>query len=155
MARMKVVLRTPHPKLGEAGEVVTVSGGYARNYLIPRGLAVAATKGNVKHADSWKQSKEALAAKEVQTAEAVKATLESVPLRISAQAGPEGQLFGSITAAQVAQAIADAYELDIDRHTIELPEPIRHLGFHEVQARLHADVIARVTVEAVEPDEAG
>ena len=147
MARMKVVLRQAVDKLGEAGEQVTVAGGFARNYLIPRGLAVPATKGNIRQASDWQNSRSAKLVRELQGAETLKAKLEAQPLPVTAQAGPDGRLFGSITAADVSGAISALHSLDIDRHRIELAEPIRHLGLHEVRVPLHADVVARVTVE--------
>lgn len=150
MARVKIVLRQPVANLGGTGDIVTVSGGYARNYLIPRGLAAPATKGNVKQADTWKHSRSAREAKEVADANELKARLEAQPLLVSAQAGPDGRLFGSITTAQIAEAISAGLGLDVDRHSIELAEPIRHLGLHEVRVPLHPEVIALVTVEAAE-----
>jgi large subunit ribosomal protein L9 len=150
MARVKVVLREDVPKLGAIGEIVSVAGGYARNFLIPRGLAVPATKGNVKQAETWRESKSARAANAVREAEGVRVRLEAQPLEVKAQAGPDGRLFGSITAAQVAEAIKESLDIDLDRHEVQLADPIRHLGFHEVEIRLHAEVMAKVTVEAVE-----
>jgi len=150
MARVKVVLREPVSNLGNAGEVVTVAGGYARNFLIPRGLAVAATKGNMKQAETFAVRQSAKAAKELADANALKAKLEAQPLRLTANAGPDGRLFGSITNAAIADGIAKVFELEIDRHAIELDEPIRHLGMHEVRVNLPSEVTAVVTVEAVE-----
>ena len=147
MARMKVVLRQAVDKLGEAGDQVTVAGGFARNYLIPRGLAVPATKGNLKQASDWQNSRSAKRAREERTAAGLKVKLESSTLRVTAQAGPDGRLFGSITAADVSGAIATAHGLEIDRHRIELAEPIRHLGVHTVRVPLMPDVVADVTVE--------
>lgn len=147
MARMKIVLRQPVPKLGEPGEVVSVAGGYARNFLIPRGLAVPATKGNLKQATDWQNSKSTREAKEKSGAEQLRAKLAAAPVEVSAQAGPDGRLFGSITAADIAAAIASQHGIDVDRHSIELSEPIRHLGVHEVRIRLHAEVGAEVTVQ--------
>lgn len=148
MAKMKVVLKEPVPKLGEIGDVVSVAGGYARNFLIPRGFAVPATKGNVKHADTWKQSKAARLTKVVTEANQLKTKLESAPLAITAQAGPDGRLFGSITTTQIAEALGARVGIEVDRHAIELAEPIRHLGLHEVKVALGAEVTAVVTVEA-------
>src|SRR5688572_31303766 len=118
MARMKIVLRQAVPKLGEPGDQVSVAGGFARNYLIPRGLAVPATKGNLKQASDWQNSKAARQAKERSGAEQLKAKLESQPLAVVAQAGPDGRLFGSITAADVSAAIASQYSVEVDRHAI-------------------------------------
>jgi large subunit ribosomal protein L9 len=150
MSRMKVVLRQPVSKLGDVGDLVTVAGGFARNYLIPRGLAVPATKGNVVHAETWRQSRSAREAREQSQAEQLKIRLEAEPLRVTAQAGPDGRLFGSVTAAQIADAIAAQLGAEIDRHRIELPESIRHLGLHEVGIPVYGDVTARVTLEVVE-----
>jgi large subunit ribosomal protein L9 len=147
MARVKVVLREPVDKLGDAGDVVSVSGGFARNFLIPRGLAVAATKGNLKQAATFQASRGALESRELASATDLKARLEAETLRVTVQAGPDGRLFGSITAADVAEAIAAQSGIEIDRHVIELPEPIRHLGVHEVQVALHAQVTASVRIE--------
>jgi large subunit ribosomal protein L9 len=147
MARMKIVLRQPVPKLGEPGEVVSVAGGFARNYLIPRGLAVPATKGNLKQATDWQNSKSTRESRERRGAEQLREKLASRPLDVVVQAGPDGRLFGSITAADVAAAIAAAHGVEIDRHSIELPEPIRHLGVHEVRVRLHPEVGAELTVQ--------
>ncbi len=150
MARIKVVLREPVEKLGNAGEIVTVAGGYARNFLIPRGLAVAATKGNVRQAETWAAGQSAKTAREQADANALKARLEAQPLRLTANAGPDGRLFGSITNAAVAEGVSREFGIEIDRHAIELAEPIRHLGLHEVRVNLPAEVTAVLTVEAVE-----
>lgn len=148
--RTKVILRQPVAQLGDIGDIVTVAGGYARNYLIPRGLAVAATRGNVKHAETWRQSRAAREIRERTQADALKTKLEAQPLSVTAQAGPDGRLFGSVTAAHIAEAIAAATGVEVDRHRIDLAEPIRHLGLHEVRVPLDADVAAQVTVEVVE-----
>jgi large subunit ribosomal protein L9 len=150
---MKVVLRQEVPKLGEVGDVVTVTGGFARNFLIPRGLAVPATKGSIKQSDDWRQSRGAREAKGVRQARDLKQKIEAQPLSVAAQAGPDGRLFGSITAAQIAEALKERLDTDIDRHGIELSEPIRHLGFHSVQIKLHGEVSADVTLEVVEAAE--
>lgn len=148
--RTKVILRQLVAQLGDVGDIVTVAGGYARNYLFPRGLAVAATKGNVKHADTWRSSRATREGRERTNADELKSKLEAQPLTVTAQAGPDGRLFGSVTAAQISEAISTTLGADIDRHTIDLPEPIRHLGLHEVQVRVHAEVTAQVTVEVIE-----
>lgn len=150
MGRVKVVLTEALPKVGDVGEIVAVAGGFARNYLVPRGLAVPATKGNVKRAEDWKQEVAARVERERVGAEEAQRRLQSAPLSVTARAGPDGRLFGSITNADIAAAIAKTHDMQIERHAIELDEPIRHLGFHEVSIRLHRDITARVTVEAVE-----
>jgi large subunit ribosomal protein L9 len=146
---MKIVLRQAVPKLGEVGDVVNVAGGFARNYLIPRGFAVPATKGNVRQADVWKQSKTTRVAKEKAQAEELRKRIEATPLTVAAQAGPDGQLFGSVTAANIAEAITAQSGVDLDRHAVALPQPIRHLGIHEVDVDLGAETSARLTVEVI------
>jgi large subunit ribosomal protein L9 len=149
MSRMKIVLKGAVAKLGEAGDVVTVAGGFARNYLIPQGLAVPATKGNVRHAATWRDSRTSRDAREHRSAEELKAKLEAQLLVVQAQAGPDGRLFGSVTPAQIVEAIASAVGAEIDRHRIEVAEPIRHLGMHEVVIPIHGEVSALVRVEVV------
>jgi large subunit ribosomal protein L9 len=146
---VKVVLRQPVSKLGDPGDLVTVSGGYARNFLIPRGLAVVANKGNLKQASDWAKSKGAKAAKELSGAEALRDKLASRALNVTAQAGPDGRLFGSVTSSDVADALKAQLDVEIDRHDLELAEPIRHLGNHEVRVKLHPEVEATITVEVV------
>jgi large subunit ribosomal protein L9 len=148
MAKMKIVLKQPVPNLGDAGDQVSVAGGYARNFLIPRGIAVPATKGNVAHAETWRNSKSSKAAREVHAAEQLRDKISSAPVTVSAQAGPDGQLFGSVTAAQVAEQIKATFDVDLDRHAVDL-EPIKHLGVHEVKVKLHPEVSADIAVEVV------
>jgi large subunit ribosomal protein L9 len=150
MAKVKVVLTERVQGVGEPGDVATVAGGFARNFLLPRKLAVAATKGNVAQADSWRRSRTNRSRKEVVAAAELRKRVEAGPLRIKAQAGPDGRLFGSVTAAAVAQSLKDSLGLEVDRHDVHVDEPIRHLGFHEVRVRLHADVSAKLTLEVVE-----
>lgn len=149
MARMKIVLKEPVAKVGNAGDLVTVAGGYARNFLIPRGLAVAATKGALKQAEQWAKSQSDRESKERTQAAELKVRLESEPLKLVARAGPDGRLFGSVTANDVAQAINAQLGTQIDRHDVQL-EPIRSLGVHTARIPLFADVAAEVTVEVAE-----
>jgi large subunit ribosomal protein L9 len=148
MAKMKIVLKQPVAGLGDAGDQVSVAGGYARNFLIPRGIAVPATKGNLAHAETWRNSKSAKQARERAQAEQLRTKLTSAPLAVTAQAGPDGQLFGSVTAAQIAETIKATFGVEVDRHQIEL-EPIKHLGVHEVKVTLHPDVSADLPVEVL------
>lgn len=150
MARVKVVLTQEVDRLGSAGEVVTVAGGFARNFLIPRGMAIPATKGNLRQAETLKTAAEAKVARDQASLDETRSKLEAGPLLVKGQAGPDGRLFGSVTAAQVAEVARSALGLEIDRHTVHLSEPIRHLGFHEVEVKLAPEVTARVTVEVVE-----
>jgi large subunit ribosomal protein L9 len=148
MSKMKIVLKQAVDKVGDAGDQVTVAGGFARNFLIPRGMAVPATKGNVKQADLWRNSKASQAAREKLSAEQLRDKLRSAPLTVTAQAGPDGRLFGSVTAADVAAAIAAQLGVEVDRRTIEL-EPIKHVGVHDVRVSLHPEVSAEIPVEVL------
>ena len=148
---MKVILQKEVAKLGTPGEVVSVADGYARNYLVPRGLAIPATKGAVRHAESLKRAHDERTAKARTEAEAAAERLSQVTVRISHQAGEEGKLFGSITAQDLAEEITRLAGEEVDRRDIHLEEPIRSVGSHEVHIRLHPDVTATITVE-VQPE---
>jgi len=146
---MKVILQRAVDKLGVPGQVLEVADGYARNYLIPRGLAAPASKGAVLHSARLKQAHEKRVEEALTEARAAAERLSAAPLRILARAGEDGRLFGSITVIDVAAAIEKAAGLTIDRKRIHLPEPIRSVGTHAVAVHLHPDVNASVTVEVV------
>ena len=147
---MKVILQKPVDKLGAPGEIVEVADGYARNYLMPRGLAVKATKGGVKHVESLKRAHAVRVNQAKAEAEQVASKLISAPVRVSAHAGEEGKLFGSVTASDIAEAIDEQTGVRIDRHDVHLEEPIRSIGTHEVRVHLFPEVDPILTVE-VEP----
>lgn len=149
MARMKIVLTEDVEKVGTMGEIVSVAGGFARNFLIPRGLAVPATKGTLRQAEELQRQAEERAAQARAEATALQRKLEASPIRVPVQAGPEGQLFGSVTSPHIAATIEQELGLVVDRKDILLEEPIRHLGVHDVEIQLHPDVLAKVQVEAV------
>ena len=147
---MKVLLQKPVDKLGEPGDVVEVSDGYARNYLVPQGIAIRAAKGVVKQAETLKRAHDARQSKQRTEYEAVASRLIAAGgLRIPARAGEEGRLFGSVTAADVAEAIAAQAGVEVDRRAVHLDEPIRTVGTHEVRVRLFTNVEQVVTVEVV------
>jgi len=146
---MKVILQKPVDALGVPGDVVDVADGYARNYLVPRGIAVKATKGMVRHADSLRRAHEVRVDKEKNEFEAIASKLTSMPITVSARAGDEGKLFGSITAAELSDALKAQAGVEVDRRHIHLAEPIRSLGTHEVRVRLFAEVEPIVSVEVV------
>jgi large subunit ribosomal protein L9 len=146
---MRIILKSEVEKLGAPGEIVQVADGYARNYLIPRGLAAPATKGAVRHAERLKSGHEERLRRARAEAEATAARFAKTPVRISAQAGEDGRLFGSITAQDVADELSRALDEQVDRRRIHLDEPIRSLGAHEVQVHLHPEVDATVTVDVV------
>jgi len=144
---MKVILQKPVDKLGVPGDVVDVADGYARNYLVPRGLAVKATKGGVKHVESLKRAHAVRVDAAKADAEQLAARLTASPVRVSAHAGEEGKLFGSVTASDIAQAIGDQAGIRVDRHDVHLDEPIRSVGTHEVRVHLFPEVDPVVSVE--------
>lgn len=143
---MKIVLTRDVSNLGTKGSVVSVADGYARNYLIPRGLGIRATKGAVKQSEDMRRAREAAEARARAHAEELRSSLEGSVLTVTAKVGKEGKLFGSVTAADIAAALEQQKEVRIDRKQIDLKEPIRQSGEHDVSIRLHADVACRVTV---------
>ena len=145
---MKVILQHGVDALGNPGDVVEVKDGYARNFLIPRGMAVAATKGGMRHAARLSKAHRDRVDQEKRQVEEVAAQLAASPLRISARAGEDGRLFGSVTAADVVDALRRG-GTEVDRRQVRLEEPIRSVGAHEVQIHLHPEVNATVTVEVV------
>jgi large subunit ribosomal protein L9 len=144
---MKIILQKEVEKLGAPGDAVEVADGYARNYLLPRGLAIRASKGTLKHADSLRRAHEQRVAKGRAEAEALAARLTASPLVVTARAGEEGKLFGSITAADLVEEIERSSGVTVDRHDVELPEPIRSVGAHDVRVKLHPDVDVALSVE--------
>ncbi|HLH99624.1 MAG TPA: 50S ribosomal protein L9 [Acidimicrobiales bacterium] len=146
---MRVVLRSDLPTLGKRGDICEVADGYGRNYLLPKGLAIAATNGVEAQANAMRRSRDLRDAREREAAETVARALVPVVIRIPAKAGTEGRLFGSVTAADVVGAVAEQTPVTLDRRRLQLDEPIKTLGTHEVPVKLHSDVEFRVTVEVV------
>ena len=144
---MKVILQKPVEKLGDPGDVVEVAAGYARNYLVPRGLAVRAEKGALKHAENLKRAHVSRQSKEKVEFEAVAATLIASTISIPARACEEGRLFGSVTAADIAEAIGAQAGIQVDRKDVHLEEPIRSLGTHDVRIHLFPEVEPVLTLE--------
>lgn len=150
---MKVILAADVDKLGHKGDVVVVADGYARNFLVPKGLALTASKGALKQAEQMRRAREELERKAKDEAAARVATLGASPVYISARAGEEGKLFGSVTNSDVARAIAEQLGEEIDRRHIRMDEPIRSLGTHQLEVHLHEQVNALVTVEVIAHEE--
>jgi large subunit ribosomal protein L9 len=146
---MRVVLRADLANVGKRGDVCEVADGYARNFLLPRGHAIVATPGVTTQAASMRRSRDLRDARDREAAETVARTLVPAVIRIPARSGAEGKLFGSVTAADVVQAVAQQTGVELDRRRLRLDEPIKSLGTHEVPVKLHADVEFRVTVEVV------
>ena len=150
---MKVILAADVEKLGHKGDVVTVADGYARNFLVPKGLALTASKGALKQAEQMRRAREEETRKAKDAAAAKVATLGASPVYISARAGEEGKLFGSVTNSDVARAIVEQLGEEVDRRQIRLEDPIRTLGSHQIEIHLHEEVNALVTVEVIAHEE--
>ena len=145
---MKVILTEGHENLGEAGSVVVVKDGYARNYLIPRKLALAASKGNMNVYEELKRQKEARNTRSQREGVVLSRKLEKASCTIPVAVGKEDQIFGSVTAQHISDQLVEQ-GFEIDRRWVELEEPIRALGVYDVSVRLHADVRATVKVWVV------
>lgn len=146
---MRIVLRADLGGLGKRGDIVEVADGYARNYLIPGALAMRATPGIATQAAAMRRSRDVKDTRAREGAEVVARQLVPAVIRIPARAGTGGKLFGSVTAVDVTEAVAEQTGIDLDRRRLVIDEPIRTLGFHEVPVKLHSEVEFRVTVEVV------
>ena len=150
---MRIILAGDIETLGHKGDVVTVADGYARNYLVPKGLAMVATKGTLRQAEHMRRAREEAERKRKEEAAAKVSVLASEPVYISARAGEGGRLYGSVTSSDIARAVAEQLEETIERRDVRLEEPIRRLGTHQVEVHLHEEVNALVTVEVISHDE--
>ena len=148
---MEVILREEVEKLGSRGQVVKVADGYARNYLLPRRLAVAATESNKKIVEQERQGHLRREAKEVAEAADLGKLLGGVALTISQKAGDQDQLFGSVTSKDIADALERA-NFSIDRRKIQLEHPIKQVGAFQVPVRLHREVTVEITVNVVKDE---
>jgi large subunit ribosomal protein L9 len=142
---MEIILRQSIENLGKPGDIVKVSPGYARNYLLPRGLAYEATPGNRKRIAMEKARLEAAEAERIKAAQSLAERLENVQLTFSARVGDEEKLFGSVTTADIAQQL-EAQGFDIEKRQIDLHEPIKSLGVYKIPVRLHAEVKPEIKV---------
>lgn len=150
MAQVKVVLQDNVQHLGQSGDIVRVRPGYARNYLIPRGLAVPATAGNLARVDELKRLAAQREKAELAAAEELKTQLESVSVKIVRTVGDGNKMYGSVTAKDIEEAYREV-GVEVDRKKMRLDEPIRHLGLSEVSVRLHSEVTASLRVEVIKP----
>jgi large subunit ribosomal protein L9 len=144
---MRVVLRSDVQGVGKKGDLVDVADGYARNFLVPRGLAMKATKGVEAQAGAMRRSRDVRDAADRSAAEEIAKELVPRVINVSAKAGAEGRLFGSVTATDVVDAVQAQTGVELDRRMLHLDEPIKSLGTHTVQAKLHTDVEFAITVE--------
>lgn len=144
---MKVLFKKDVPEVARAGQVKDVADGYARNFLIPRGLAVAATNAALKQVAELEAAATRHAADEERAARTLKAKLEGQPVVIEAKAGAQGRLYGSVTTVDVATAIQKQLGVSIDRRDLDIPDSVRQVGSYQVTARVHRAVAATVTLE--------
>jgi large subunit ribosomal protein L9 len=153
MKNLKVILRQDVPELGQSGDIVTVRPGYARNFLLPRGMAYEATGANIKQLEEEKRRDEARSKQQYLAARRRASQLENVSLTFHANAGDEGKLFGSITSADIAERLKEQnLDFDVDKRDIELDEPLKSLGVYNVAIRLHSEVKPEVKVWIIKQD---
>ncbi|MBM3816917.1 MAG: 50S ribosomal protein L9 [Actinomycetota bacterium] len=144
---MQVLLRRDVKGIGRRGDIVTVSSGHARNYLIPNGLAVEATDGAVEQAATVKKSRAVREAADRESARAIATAFAETPLVITAKAGATGKLFGSVTAADIVEAVERQFHVVVERKHVSIEHPIREVGTHQVSVALFADVRGTLNVE--------
>ena len=146
---MKVVLRADVEHLGQKGDLVDVADGYARNFLVPRGLALRATSGIQKQADAMRRNRDARDRREREAAQAIADQLDAPTIQIQARAGEGGRLFGSVTSSDIASAVQAQIGIEVDRRDIAMDEPLKELGVSDLVIRLHPEVTATLHVEVV------
>jgi len=146
---MRVVLREDVEKLGRKGDLLEVADGYARNFLVPRGLAIVATKGVVDQASAMRRNRQVRDDRDKEAAQELATRLTTSPIQVQARAGEGGKLFGSVTAADIVAAVKEQTRVELDRRKITLAEPLKALGPAEVPVQLHADVTVAMAVEVV------
>lgn len=143
---MKVLLRKDITGVGRRGDIVSVSSGHARNFLLPRGLAIVATDGAVVQAMSMRRARDLREAADRESAQAIVAELAKRTIQIQAKAGSEGRLFGSVTATDIAQAVDAQAGISLDRKSIEISSPIRTVGDHSVTVELFAGITGTISL---------
>jgi large subunit ribosomal protein L9 len=146
---MKVVLRDDVENVGRKGDLIEVTDGFARNYLVPRGLAMKATKGVVQQAEAMRRNREARDAREREAAQALADQLAGQRIELRARAGEGGRLFGSVTSADVVDAVRTQTGVALDRRKTQLADPLKELGPVEIPVKLHTDVELTLTVDVV------
>lgn len=143
---MKVILKDDVESLGEKGDIVKVKGGHARNYLIPRGLALEATPGNIKSLEAEKKHQARKIEKEIEAANAVLKKIDGAELKLKVKAG-EGKLYGAVTTKDIAELVSKEKGVELDKKKVMLKDNIKTLGKYEIAIKLHKEVEAKITVE--------
>ncbi len=146
---MKIILTQEVSGLGAPGDVVEVKDGYGRNYLLPRGEAIRWTKGAERTAEAIKAARASRAVRDADHATEIKAKLEANPVSVKVKAGQSGRLFGAVTAADIAEALAETSGESVDKRTVVIGNPIKSLGTHQVSVKLHDEVSATVALNVI------
>jgi large subunit ribosomal protein L9 len=146
---MKLILTQDVPNLGAPGDVVEVANGYGRNYLVPQGMAIVATKGAEKQIATIRRAREVREVRDLGHAKEIQGQLADLDVKLPARSGEGGRLFGSVTAADVVEAVSAAGGPKLDRRLVTLPAPIKSLGSHTVTVKVHPEVSASVSVDVV------
>lgn len=148
---MLVILRSDLDGLGKRGDIIDVADGHARNFLLPKGHAIAASDGAVEQAGRMRQARDQRDSSAREAATAIASTLVPKIITVSAKAGPEGKLFGSVTSSDVAAAVQDQTDIELDRHQIDV-DAIKTLGQHTATASLHSEVSFPITIDVIAAD---
>ncbi len=147
---MKIILLQDEKKLGKKGDIIEVSEGYARNYVLPKKIGVEANAKNMNDLKLHKANEERIAKEQQDAAEALAAVLETKQVIVKIKAGEGGRAFGSVSTKEIATACKEQHDLDIDKKKIQLPENLKNFGSYEVNIKLHPQVMAKLTVKVVE-----
>ena len=147
---MKVILKENVKGSGKKGQIVTVSDGYAKNFLIPRGLAVVADNANINIMESKKAAEDRKKAKEIEEANNLAKYIKGLELEIKAKSGGAGRLFGSITSKDIVEKLKSDFDLDIDKRKLNLSDSIKTLGDHEIEVKLYANISTKLKVKVIE-----
>lgn len=147
---MKIILLKDVKGLGKAGELVNAKDGYARNFLLPRNLAIEATPGNIKKWEERKKVEEAKEKEEYEKALKLKEKIENLTVELKGKAGEGGRLFGSITSKDISEALKKQHKIDIDRRKIELKDNIKSIGITTVEVKVYPEISASLKVEVIE-----
>lgn len=153
MAKAEVILLKNVGGLGGESDQVSVAAGYARNYLIPYGFAIASNRANRRHLEALRSRRQEREKKELEHANQLALVLSQVTVVVTAKTGEEGRMFGSVTSKHIVTAAKEQYDIDLDRHAVLLKEPIKSLGDHSIELNLHPEVQARlqVTIQSANP----
>ncbi len=147
---MEIILLRDIDKVGDKHEIVTVKNGYGRNYLIPKGFAIIANDKNRLRLEELKKDEEAKEAQLVGTYQAIADKLKDQTLKIGAKAGTSGKIFGSVTNVQIAQALKEQFDVEVERKKIEIPEEVKNIGTYKAILNLHKEVVTEINIEVVE-----